>query len=120
MPAHAHLRGPRPWALVALLTCLVLCLGVPAARAGATGGTVVAWGSNTYGQLGDGTVAPHTRRRRSPACRRLGRSRAAASTASLEPRTVPSTHGVGTATGRPERGRPPTRSGRLHRSCPAP
>src|SRR3954471_13142027 len=59
MPAHAHLRVPRPWALVALVTCLVLCLGLPAARAGATGGTVVAWGSTTYGQLGDGTVVPH-------------------------------------------------------------
>lgn len=34
-------------------------VGAPGSHAAATAGTVVTWGSNTYGQLGDGTVTPH-------------------------------------------------------------
>jgi alpha-tubulin suppressor-like RCC1 family protein len=46
-------------ARVIILLCASTLFGVPRAEAAVTAGTVVSWGSNTYGQLGDGTVAPH-------------------------------------------------------------
>jgi len=46
-------------AVVALAAIALVTLGVPAASAGTEAGDVWAWGSNAYGQLGDGTLTAH-------------------------------------------------------------
>src|SRR5262245_62099208 len=53
-----HRIVPRA-ALVVALLCAAALAAVPAAHAAVTGGPVVSWGANTYGELGDGTNMPH-------------------------------------------------------------
>ena len=54
----AHVPSRRV-SFVAALACFLIAAGVLDAHAAVTPGTLVAWGANTYGQLGDGTVTPH-------------------------------------------------------------
>src|SRR4051794_6320398 len=56
--ADRRTRSRRP-VVVAALICAMALVGAPGPHAAVSAGTVVTWGSNAYGQLGDGTVTPH-------------------------------------------------------------